>query len=156
VFSTLEGFGVFTVQYVGSSFTQLADQEAGFGCVGCAGSPRFIAFGDPTISSIRYDSELPSYEIGNLRLQRSLRLLGGGAVHQQHLGRASLSVARPRARHQRARGVPHEPAAHVRRDAQDEFLICETNLARAGHGTSENEGVSIRDFALASLTAKQK
>lgn len=68
VWSSLEGFGVFTVQYVGSSFTQLADQEAGFGCVGCAGSPRFISFGNPTINSIRYDKELPSYEIGNLRV----------------------------------------------------------------------------------------
>jgi iron complex outermembrane receptor protein len=68
VFSTLEGFGVLTVQYVGSSFTQLADQEPGFGCVGCAGSPRFISYGDPTISSIGYDNELPSYEIGNLRV----------------------------------------------------------------------------------------
>ena len=68
VFSNLEGFGVFTVQYVGSSFTQLADQEAGFGCVGCDGSPRFISFGDPTIDSITYDNELPSYEIGNLRV----------------------------------------------------------------------------------------
>ncbi|MGH8186459.1 MAG: TonB-dependent receptor, partial [Steroidobacteraceae bacterium] len=68
VFSALEGFAVFTVQYVGSSFTQLADQEPGFGCVGCPGSARFISFGDPTITSIRYDNELPSYEIGNLRV----------------------------------------------------------------------------------------
>lgn len=68
MFSELEGFAVLTVQYVGSSFTQLADQEPGFGCVGCPGSPRFISFGDPTITSIRYDNELPSYEIGNLRV----------------------------------------------------------------------------------------
>jgi iron complex outermembrane recepter protein len=77
VFSTLEGFGVFTVQYVGSSFTQLADQEAGFGCVGCPGSPRFISFGSPTttgvaggpaLTSVTYDQELPSYSIGNLRV----------------------------------------------------------------------------------------
>jgi iron complex outermembrane receptor protein len=68
VFSALEGFAVFSVQYVGSSFTQLADQEPGFGCVGCAGSPRIITIGDPTITSIRYDNELPSYEIGNLRV----------------------------------------------------------------------------------------
>ncbi|HKU15214.1 MAG TPA: TonB-dependent receptor [Steroidobacteraceae bacterium] len=68
VFSTLEGFGVFSVQYVGSSFSQLADQEAGFGCVGCAGSPRLITIGNPTITSIRYDNEMPSYSIGNLRV----------------------------------------------------------------------------------------
>jgi iron complex outermembrane recepter protein len=65
VFSNLEGFGVFTVQYVGSSFTQLADQESTFGSI--AGGD-FIDFGDPTISSFTYDPELPSYEIGNLRL----------------------------------------------------------------------------------------
>jgi iron complex outermembrane recepter protein len=68
MFSTLEGFGVFSVQYVGSSFSQLADQEAGFGCVGCAGSPRIITIGNPTITSIRYDNEMPSYSIGNLRV----------------------------------------------------------------------------------------
>ncbi|MGH8237939.1 MAG: TonB-dependent receptor, partial [Steroidobacteraceae bacterium] len=68
VFSNLEGFGVLSLQYVGSSFTQLADQEPGFGCVGCAGSPRFISYGNPSITSIRYDNELPSYQIGNLRV----------------------------------------------------------------------------------------
>jgi iron complex outermembrane receptor protein len=62
---------------VGSSFTQLADQEAGFGCIGCPGSPRFISFGNPTtngaaggtpLTNVHYDNELPSYQIGNLRL----------------------------------------------------------------------------------------
>ncbi|HEY7638254.1 MAG TPA: TonB-dependent receptor [Steroidobacteraceae bacterium] len=67
VFSNLEGFGVFSVQYVGSSFTQLADQEAPFGQIGGAG-PAFIPFGDPTIDSFTFDPELPSYEIGNLRV----------------------------------------------------------------------------------------
>ena len=77
VWSSLEGFGVLTVQYVGSSFTQLADQEPGFGCVGCPGSARFISFGNPTttgaaggtpLTQVRYDNELPSYSIGNLRV----------------------------------------------------------------------------------------
>jgi iron complex outermembrane receptor protein len=68
VFSNLEGFGVFTVQYVGSSFSQLADQDPPTGCVGCPGAPPFIAFGDPTISQFTYDPEMPSYEIGNLRV----------------------------------------------------------------------------------------
>jgi len=66
VFSNLEGFGVFTVQYVGSSFTQLADQEPPFGQIGGAGPP-FIPFGNPTIDSFTFDPELPSYQIGNLR-----------------------------------------------------------------------------------------
>jgi outer membrane receptor protein involved in Fe transport len=66
MFTNLEGFAIFTVQYVGSSFTQLADQEFPFGQIGGAG-PAFIEFGDPTISSFSFDPELPSYEIGNLR-----------------------------------------------------------------------------------------
>jgi iron complex outermembrane receptor protein len=65
--ATLEGFANFTVQHVGSSYTQLADQEPGVGCVGCAGAPGFFPFGDPTISSFTFEPELPSYEIGNLR-----------------------------------------------------------------------------------------
>jgi iron complex outermembrane receptor protein len=65
---TLEGFGNFTYQYVGSSYTQLADQEPGVGCVGCPGAPGFFPFGDPTISSFEFDPQLPSYQIGNLRL----------------------------------------------------------------------------------------
>jgi iron complex outermembrane receptor protein len=65
--STLEAFTNFTFQYVGSSFTQLADQEPGFGCVGCPGAPGFFDFGDPTISSFNFEPELPEYELGNLR-----------------------------------------------------------------------------------------
>ena len=65
--ATMEGFANFTFQHVGSSFTQLADQEPGVGCVGCPGAPGFFNFGDPTISSVTFEPELPSYEIGNLR-----------------------------------------------------------------------------------------
>ncbi|HVF16954.1 MAG TPA: TonB-dependent receptor [Steroidobacteraceae bacterium] len=63
----LEGYVNFTVQHVGSSYTQLADQEPGFGCVGCPGAPGFFAFGDPTISRFTFDGELPDYQIGNMR-----------------------------------------------------------------------------------------
>ena len=65
--NAMDGFANFTFQHVGSSYTQLADQEAPFGCVGCPGAPGFITFGDPTISQFTFDPELPSYEIGNLR-----------------------------------------------------------------------------------------
>jgi iron complex outermembrane receptor protein len=61
-----------TYQYIGSSWTQLADQEAPFGCVGvvagCTGGPGFFAFGNPTITGFTFDPELPSYDIGNLRV----------------------------------------------------------------------------------------
>jgi iron complex outermembrane receptor protein len=62
--ATLEAFGNFTFQHVGSSFTQLADQEPGVGVVS-AGA--FFPFGNPTIDSFTFEPELPSYEIGNLR-----------------------------------------------------------------------------------------
>jgi iron complex outermembrane receptor protein len=63
----LEGYVNFTAQHVGASYTQLADQEASFGCVGCAGAPAFFPFGDPTISQFTFNGELPDYQIGNLR-----------------------------------------------------------------------------------------
>jgi iron complex outermembrane recepter protein len=67
-FSTaMDGFANFTFQHVGSSYTQLADQEPPLGCVGCPGAPGFFNFGAPTISQFTFDPELPSYEIANLR-----------------------------------------------------------------------------------------
>lgn len=66
--SAMDGFANFTFQHVGSSYTQLADQEPPTGCVGCAGAPEFFPFGAPTITQFTFDPELPSYEIGNLRL----------------------------------------------------------------------------------------
>jgi iron complex outermembrane receptor protein len=65
--SALNGYANFTVQHVGSSFTQLADQEPPFGTIG-NGGPAFITYGDPTITSFTFPTELPSYDIGNLRV----------------------------------------------------------------------------------------
>jgi iron complex outermembrane receptor protein len=62
-----------TAQHVGSSFTQLADQEANFGLISNsltrpAGSARLIDFGGiPANTNIAFDAELPAYEIANLR-----------------------------------------------------------------------------------------
>jgi iron complex outermembrane receptor protein len=66
--AALEGFANLTIQHVGSSYTQLADQEPPTGCVGCAGAPGFFAFGAPTISQFTFDPRLPSYELGNMRI----------------------------------------------------------------------------------------
>jgi iron complex outermembrane recepter protein len=66
----MDGFVNFTAQYVGSSFTQLADQEPPFGTVDsdpATPAPGFFPFGNPTITGFTFDPELPSYEIGNLR-----------------------------------------------------------------------------------------
>lgn len=65
--SARDAFANFTFQHVGSSYTQLADQEPPFGCVGCPGAPGFFDFGDPTISQFQFDTKLPEYQIGNLR-----------------------------------------------------------------------------------------
>jgi len=69
-------FANFTVQYVGSSFSQFENEQPGFGtiCTGCpnAANPyaaRLDAFGGPlSTNSITFNPELPSYTIGNLRL----------------------------------------------------------------------------------------
>ena len=67
--SALNGYVNFTVQHVGSSYTQLADQEPGSGTItqapGGGGSMR--GFGAPTIQSFSFSPELPDYQIGNLR-----------------------------------------------------------------------------------------
>jgi iron complex outermembrane receptor protein len=71
-------FANFTVQYVGSSFSQFENQQPGWGniCTGCpgaVGSPtanaaRLDAFGGPlSTNSFLFNPELPSYTIGNLR-----------------------------------------------------------------------------------------
>jgi iron complex outermembrane receptor protein len=69
-------FANFTVQYVGSSFSQFENQQPGWGniCTGCpnAANPyaaRLDAFGGPlSTTSFTFNPELPSYTIGNLRL----------------------------------------------------------------------------------------
>jgi iron complex outermembrane recepter protein len=68
---TMDGFVNLTGQYVGSSWTQLADQEPPFGTLDSAtpnsGPPDFFHFGDPTIDGLTFRTELPSYQIGNIR-----------------------------------------------------------------------------------------
>jgi iron complex outermembrane receptor protein len=61
----------FTVQHVGSSFSQFENQSPNFGLIadgGPPGSARLIPFGSPDPYSFAFDTELPSYEIGNLRV----------------------------------------------------------------------------------------
>ena len=67
-------FGVFTVQYVGSSFSQFENEAPNFGLIcggaGCpAGSARLIPFGGPyTQNQIAFNPQLPSYTLGNIRV----------------------------------------------------------------------------------------
>jgi iron complex outermembrane receptor protein len=64
-------FANFTIQYVGSSFSQFENQEPGFGQIGGSGDPnaaRLIAYGGPlTVSQINFNQQLPSYTLANLR-----------------------------------------------------------------------------------------
>lgn len=68
-------FANFTVQYVGSSFSQFENEEPGWGAI-CAGCPsaanpnaaRLIVLGGPLSTSlITFNPELPSYTLANLR-----------------------------------------------------------------------------------------
>ena len=55
-------------QYVGSRFTQIGDQAAGFGLVNLNSFGANTIGGPLTQSTFRFNPELPSYEITNLRL----------------------------------------------------------------------------------------
>jgi iron complex outermembrane receptor protein len=93
----LDGFANLTLQHVGSSYTQLADQEPPFGCVGCAGAPGFLNFGNPTISQFTFQTELPDYQIGNLRLGvKSAQWEAAAFVNNLWDERALLSLDRER------------------------------------------------------------
>ena len=71
---SLHSYVRFTVQHVGTSFTQLADQEAGFGTIlrpslqqPNDGTASLIDLGDVDVDRIDFDAELKAYDIGNLR-----------------------------------------------------------------------------------------
>jgi iron complex outermembrane recepter protein len=98
--ATLDGFANLTFQYVGSSYTQLADQEPPFGTVDSIpnnGVPDFFAFGAPTIDGFNFNPQLPSYEIGNLRFGvRSGAWEAAAYVNNLWDERARLSLDRER------------------------------------------------------------
>jgi iron complex outermembrane recepter protein len=67
-------FSVFTVQYVGSSYSQFENEELQFGQIGGTASDvnanpaRLITYGGvPSNTVISFDSRLPAYSLGNLR-----------------------------------------------------------------------------------------
>ena len=70
---SLEGFANFTVQYVGTSFSQFADNRANAGLIArqpnnLTNSARLIPFGNVSVDQIPFETELDAYTIGNLRL----------------------------------------------------------------------------------------
>jgi iron complex outermembrane receptor protein len=96
-----------TGQYVGSSFTQIGDEVAGFGTVP---SSLFFKFGNPTISSFTFNPELPAYHIVNFRLGlRSAGLEFAAYVSNLTDESARLSLDRERARRARVGFLTNQP-----------------------------------------------
>jgi iron complex outermembrane receptor protein len=114
--TSLEGFVNLTAQYVGSSYTQLADQEAPFGIVDsdpATPAPGFFDFGDPTISGFAFDPQLPSYEIGNLRLGvRTKSWQAAAYVNNLWDERARLSLDRERGSRARVGYLTNTPRTY--------------------------------------------
>ncbi|HTU64938.1 MAG TPA: TonB-dependent receptor [Steroidobacteraceae bacterium] len=117
--SSLESYVRLTAQHVGSSYTQLADQEANFGLISNsatrpAGSARLINFGGiPPNTNITFDSELPSYEIANLRWGvRADGWEAGVFVNNLFDERAFLSVDRERGRSARVAYLTNQPRTY--------------------------------------------
>jgi iron complex outermembrane recepter protein len=109
----LDGYVNFTVQHVGSSYTQLADQEDGFGVLSTSptgGAGRIRGFGAPSITEFRYDAELPDYQIGNLRVGVSGdRWELAAFVNNLWDERAFLSIDRERGRSARVGYLTNMP-----------------------------------------------
>jgi iron complex outermembrane receptor protein len=117
--SNLESYLRFTIQYVGSSFTQLGDEEPNFGLISNAagrpaGSARLIQLGGvPADTNIEFDPELPSYEIGNLRWGFSTDKWEAGVfINNLWDERAFLSVDRERGRSARVGYLTNSPRTY--------------------------------------------
>jgi iron complex outermembrane receptor protein len=113
---SLESFARLTVQHVGSSYTQLADQEAGFGLIHAPpntdGSARLIQMGGVPFASmqVRFPAELPSYNLGNVRWGvRSDKWEAAIFVNNLWNERAYLSLDRERGRSARVGYLTNPP-----------------------------------------------
>ena len=107
-----QGFVSLTLQHVGSSYTQLADQEPPFGCVGCPGVG-FFTFGDPTISQFTFDPKLPEYQLGNLRFGvRNERFEAAAFINNLWDERAFLSIDRERGTRARVSYLTNQPRTY--------------------------------------------
>jgi outer membrane receptor protein involved in Fe transport len=123
--SDMESYLRFTMSHVGSSYTQLADQEAGFGIItnvaGVPGAARLIDMGGiPAGTTVEFDAELPAYEIANLRWGFGTdRWEAGVFVNNLFDERAFLSIDRERGRSARVgylTNVPRTYGASIRFD----------------------------------------
>jgi len=114
--ASMDGFVNFTAQYVGSSYTQLADQEPPFGVVDsdpATPAPGFFAFGNPTISGFTFNPELPAYDIGNLRFGvRTAAWEAAAFVNNVWDERARLSLDRERGSRARVGYLTNTPRTY--------------------------------------------
>jgi len=115
---SMESYLRFTVQYVGSSFTQLGDEEPNFGLISSSatrppGSARLIDLGAVNVTNIEFDPELPAYSIGNLRWGISTdRWEGALFVNNLWDEQAFLSVDRERGRSARVGFLTNQPRTY--------------------------------------------
>lgn len=124
---TLESYVRLTAQHIGSSYTQLADQEAGFGFISNApnapaGAARLINMGnvdgDPNLAGIQpltvdFDAKLPAYDILNLRWGITQDRWEAGIYINNLLDeRAFLSVDRERGRSARVGYLTNPPRTY--------------------------------------------
>jgi len=58
------GFAALSLQYAGSSYTQIGDQVPGFGAVDLT----VTQLGNPAIDQLQFNPELPAYQSGNIRI----------------------------------------------------------------------------------------
>ena len=120
--STLESFVNLTYQYVGSSFSRIADETPNFGVIStdpalqAAGAARFIPFGlanPPPPTTITFNPELPSYDILNARFGLgSDRWHAALFVNNVFDERALLSVDRERGRSARVGYLTNQPRTY--------------------------------------------
>ncbi|HWK74991.1 MAG TPA: TonB-dependent receptor [Povalibacter sp.] len=114
----LDGFARVTVQYVGSSFSQFGDNTTNFGVIArdpdaFPGSARLIPYGDPDVDTIRFDNELGSYSIGNLRFGvRNDQWEAAAFVNNIWDERAFLALDRERGRSARVGYITNMPRTY--------------------------------------------
>jgi iron complex outermembrane receptor protein len=114
--ASLESYVRFTTVYVGDSYTQLADQEPGFGIITNVGTPpagsaALIDLGGiPANTTVSFDPNLPSYEIGNLRWGiKADRWEASVFINNIWDERAFLSLDRERGRRARVGYLTNQP-----------------------------------------------
>jgi iron complex outermembrane receptor protein len=107
-------FANLTWQHNGSSFSQFENNTANFGAIGGPpGSARIIRFGAPTFTSLTFDSELDSYNIGNLRVGvRNQRWEVAGFVSNLTDERAHLALDYERGRSARVGYLVNPPRTY--------------------------------------------